>query len=766
MKHKKRVPAIVKQWLTLGLKRYHCCDESELRVVHRYNVGPVEVHILYSNEVGRYYYFIDEPELPTELIQPLEELLSEVALGKLRLSDGAEHLVEQLASRHPEIVEVTQREYPILNYYLQRSLSGYGPLYPLLKDGLIEEVAVEAPGIPVAVYHRLYSDGWMDTNIILNEDELDSLTLSIARKAGKHLSVAMPFAEGLTEEGHRVALTFSREVSRRGSSIVVRKYPEKPLTIVDLLKNNTLSPLEAAYLWMLVEAKAFLLIVGGMASGKTSMLQALATLIPPDQRIVTLEDTPELNLPHTHWDPLVTRYTYFSETAANVDLLTLAKFALRRRSDYIIIGEVRGEEARMLAQAAATGQGSMCLDYSERIMVRVAGRARLVKIGELVDRCLSLRYGCDAEVLSFDPHSRKPVWRRIRRYVKVRTTGWVEVRTLAGRMFKVTPDHPTPIVNSRGSIVVKPAYRLKPGDRILVLGQLPRGGVRRSIRANAALRDGGYKLAFRLVNGGTRGIDGLDTLLQAEPSFAEGLVEGLLDSAQRRSMDTYVFDNEHLAYLAHYALKAIGVDSVVVSDGALTKLRVVRGSRRSSTYLLDPIMAVRMSISEREEPAYDLEVEGTHLFVHGSSIITHNCTFHADGVESTLVRLSSPPISLGEAFLSLIWAILVMRRVRSKRGNTVRRLVEIAELVPPSGAKTVFAWNPETDQHMPSDAREVVERSYRLKQVARLYGWGVEEIVAELGRRELFLTALARGGSPSYLDIAKAVARFYAGRKH
>ncbi len=757
-----RVPAVVKQWITLGLKRYyHGNSGSDLKPVHRYNVGPVDVYIVYSASTGRYYYFIDEPELPEELRDPLERLLSEAALGRLRLKDGAEHLAEQLASRHPELADVAEKQYPVLTYYLQRSLSGYGPLYPLLKDSMIEEVAVEAPGIPVAVYHRLYSDGWMDTNIVLVEEELDSLALSIARKAGKHLSVAVPFAEGLTEEGHRVALTFSREVSRRGSSIVIRKYPDKPLTIVDLLKSNTLSPLEAAYLWMLVEAKAFLLIVGGMASGKTSMLQALATLIPPDQRIVTLEDTPELNLPHTHWDPLVTRYTYFSETAANVDLLALAKFALRRRSDYIIIGEVRGEEARMLAQAAATGQGSMCLEYSDRVLVKQNGNAKLIQIGELVEHCLSIGYGCNMEILSFDPLRWKPVWARIRRYVKTYTTSWVEVKTLAGRQFRVTPDHPVPVITS-GNPSVKPAYRLKPGDKILVIGRLPPTGTRRK---QAGTTGSGYRLKVELASATKRREGSIGALLASrDPQLVEGFAESILDTAQKSGPDTYNFKDMEKAYLAHYALKLLGVDSAISGNGEHVTLKILRGARNDAPFLTDVITGVRIIRLNGKEPAYDVEVDTTHLFVHGSSIVTHNCTFHADGVESTLVRLSSPPISLGESFLSLIWAILVMRRVRIRGKGTVRRLIEVAEMVPTSGARTVFAWNPETDQHLPSTAEEVVGRSYRLKQVAKLYGWSTEELAAELGKRELFLTALSRGGSPSYLDVARAVARFYARR--
>ena len=250
-------------------------------------------------------------------------------------------------------------------YHLAKAKSGYGPLYPLLTDPHIEEIAVNGPGRGVSVIHRHYPARWIGVDVELGEDEADSLAIQLARKAGRMVSLAVPIAEGLTEEGHRVAVTFSREVSRHGSSFIIRKYPEKPMTIADMIGSRILTPLMAAYLWILVEAQSFLIIIGNMGSGKTTLLQSLADLIPPYHRVVTVEDTPELRLQNPHWDPLITRPRPPGEEIEDIGLEDLLRFSLRRRAEHIIVGEVRGREARLLAQAAASGHGSLTTFHAD-----------------------------------------------------------------------------------------------------------------------------------------------------------------------------------------------------------------------------------------------------------------------------------------------------------------------------------------------------------------------------------------------------------------
>jgi len=250
-------------------------------------------------------------------------------------------------------------------YHVAKVRSGYGRLYPLVRDPHVEEIAVDGPGDRVSIIHLLKPGMWIDVDMSIPEHELDGLAIQLARKAGRLLSLATPVAEGITVEGHRVAVTLGREVSRFGSTIVLRKFPEKPITIGDLIASRVLSPLAAAYLWMLVEARGFIMILGTMGAGKTTLLQSLANLIPPHHRIVTIEDTPEIRLYHRHWDSLVTRPRIPGEEIEEITLEDLLRFALRRRADHVIVGEVRGREARLLAQAAASGHGSITTFHAD-----------------------------------------------------------------------------------------------------------------------------------------------------------------------------------------------------------------------------------------------------------------------------------------------------------------------------------------------------------------------------------------------------------------
>ncbi|MCE4624584.1 MAG: type II/IV secretion system ATPase subunit [Desulfurococcales archaeon] len=309
-------------------------EPEEWRVTGRYNVGPVK-YLVYKDDYGVPRLHIREPP------HPGVERLKELVTGH----DIPRNMIEK--------------------YHLDKARSGYGSIYPLIIDPHIEEIAVDGPHRPVAVIHKYYPGRWMNTDIVLDEEEADSLSLQLARKAGRIVSIASPYAEGLTGEGHRVAVTFRREISRFGSTAVIRKYPSRPITIADLIAAKVISPLAAAYLWILIEAQAFIVIIGNMGSGKTTLLQALAGLIPPYYRIVTIEDTPELRLPHDHWDSLIVRSKTPGGEAPEISLEDLLRFSLRRRAEYIIVGEVRGRETRLLAQAAASGHGSLTTFHAD-----------------------------------------------------------------------------------------------------------------------------------------------------------------------------------------------------------------------------------------------------------------------------------------------------------------------------------------------------------------------------------------------------------------
>jgi len=232
-----------------------------------------------------------------------------------------------------------------------------GRIEYLMRDHMIEDVSCDGPKIPIYVWHRQYES--MPTNIAYESvDELDKFVVRLSYLARRHVSVAQPIVDGTLPDGSRLNATFGSEVTKGGSSFTIRKFTADPLTIIDLITFNTISPEIGAYLWFLVENRASVLISGGVASGKTTFLNSIAMFIRPELKLVTIEDTAELNIPHENIIQSLTRTGFGAAgEASEISLFDLLKNALRQRPDYIIVGEIRGTEAYTLFQAVATGHG-------------------------------------------------------------------------------------------------------------------------------------------------------------------------------------------------------------------------------------------------------------------------------------------------------------------------------------------------------------------------------------------------------------------------
>jgi flagellar protein FlaI len=255
-----------------------------------------------------------------------------------------------------------------LVYYVIRDFVGYGKIDPLMKDHLIEDISADGVNIPIYVWHRMYES--IPTNIIFKEEtELDSFIIRMAYLSRKNISIASPMLDASLPDGSRIQLTYGNEVTRRGSTFTIRRFRVDPLTISDLIAFRTISPEMAAYLWYVIENRASVLVAGGVASGKTTMLNCLSMFIKPEMKIVSVEDTQELNLPHENWIPSVVRLGFGREDkrSGTITLFDLLKAAVRQRPDYIIVGEVRGEEAYTLFQAMATGHLGMCTLHAESV---------------------------------------------------------------------------------------------------------------------------------------------------------------------------------------------------------------------------------------------------------------------------------------------------------------------------------------------------------------------------------------------------------------
>jgi flagellar protein FlaI len=198
---------------------------------------------------------------------------------------------------------------------------------------------------------------------------LDSFVIRLAYLAGKNISIASPILDASLPEGSRIQLTYGSEITKRGSTFTIRRFKADPLTISDLIAFSTISSEMAAYLWYLIENRASVMVTGGVACGKTTTLNCLSMFIRPEMKIVSVEDTQEINLPHENWIPSVVRLGFKGDErqSGTITLFDLLKAAVRQRPDYIIVGEVRGEEAYTLFQAMATGHLGMCTIHAESV---------------------------------------------------------------------------------------------------------------------------------------------------------------------------------------------------------------------------------------------------------------------------------------------------------------------------------------------------------------------------------------------------------------
>jgi flagellar protein FlaI len=309
-------------------------------------------------------YIVIEPTLTEEekkqmdkIIEILRETL-DVNLKRITKKEEAEEYLRKAIKEVAKKYKIKLEALSKIEYYIIRDFIYFNKIDPLMHDHMIEDISCDGYGIPIYVWHREYES--IPTNIIFEEKELDSFVVRLAYIAGKHISIANPILDASLPDGSRIQLTFGKEVTKRGSTFTIRRFRADPLTVTDLIAFNTLTSEVAAWFWFIIERKVNILICGGTASGKTTTLNSLSTFIPPDSKIITIEDTPELNLPHQNWIPSVARVGFGpSGSAAEITLFDLLKAAMRQRPDYIIVGEVRGKEAYTLFQAMATGHGGL-----------------------------------------------------------------------------------------------------------------------------------------------------------------------------------------------------------------------------------------------------------------------------------------------------------------------------------------------------------------------------------------------------------------------
>ena len=252
-----------------------------------------------------------------------------------------------------------------LQYYLQRDFIGYERIDGIKHDINVEDISCDGYNSPVFVYHTEYEQ--IISNVHHGKQRLDDFVIKLAQRSGKGISKRQPQVDATLPDGSRAQLTLGKEVSDHGTNYTIRQFNDVPFTPIDLINWRTFSLEEMAFLWLCIENHKSLIFAGGTASGKTTSLNAVSLFIPSSSKIVSIEDTREVELPQRNWIASVTRPSFSDDDKGDVDEFDLLEAALRQRPEYIVMGEIRGEEGRTLFQVMSTGHTTYTTFHADSV---------------------------------------------------------------------------------------------------------------------------------------------------------------------------------------------------------------------------------------------------------------------------------------------------------------------------------------------------------------------------------------------------------------
>ena len=331
------------------------------------------VRITYDHATHEYFYQLIEPELSDpekDLLKELKERLFETL--DINTKDiSKEEARQKLRAAANDIMQdfglhLAPIEREKIHYNMYKDFLGDGLIDPIMHDKYIEDISCDGVHTPLFCFHSSYES--MKSSIAYHSaEELDSFVTKLAQRAGKYISIAEPILDATMQDGSRIQMTLGQEVTAHGSTFTIRKFKDEPITPTDLIEWHTFSPLAIAYIWLCVEAGKSAIFAGGTASGKTTALNAISLFIPPMAKIVSLEDTREVKLPHPNWIPSVTRDSFDTAGRGEINMYELLRAAMRQRPEYIIVGEVRGKECQTLFQAMSTGHVTYSTTHADSV---------------------------------------------------------------------------------------------------------------------------------------------------------------------------------------------------------------------------------------------------------------------------------------------------------------------------------------------------------------------------------------------------------------
>jgi flagellar protein FlaI len=340
-----------------------------------YPVNPpfAYIQIVYDHATHEYTYVVLEPTLTDpekELLKELKERLFETLDINTKDISKEEAAIRLRAAATDIIldfgIKLTPLQREIILYNMHKDFLGDGLIDSVMHDKYIEDISCDGVNTSLFVYHAGY-ESMKTTLSYTNAEDLDSFVTKLAQRSGKYISIAQPILDSTMQDGSRIQMTLGQEVTAHGSTFTIRKFKDEPITPTDLIEWRTFAPLSIAYIWLCVENGKSAIFAGGTASGKTTSLNAISLFIPPLSKIVSLEDTRELKLPHPNWIPSVTRDSFDTSGRGEINMYELLRAAMRQRPEYILVGEVRGKECQTLFQAMSTGHTTYSTIHADSV---------------------------------------------------------------------------------------------------------------------------------------------------------------------------------------------------------------------------------------------------------------------------------------------------------------------------------------------------------------------------------------------------------------
>lgn len=376
----------------VGIPQYHTeltgkmGDNREPNIIYPAGDG-IFTHVMVDYKDSRHYYISVEPTLTMDL----DSLVTEIETRCIELSDTLVEFdsegdkkkqllayIDQMVTLKDQPtpdpggrrfgskrknasqsakVSVTPRQLEGIKYLFVRDKLGLGVLDPLLTDPYIEDISCSGMG-QIFIEHKIFR-GLKSSITFPTIEEIDLFVLRLAEQIKKPVTFRSPIADATLPDGSRINIVYGRDISKRGSNFSIRKFSGTPLSIFDLVDFGTLNYQMLAYLSLVVGGGMNVFIAGESASGKTAMLNALTTFMSPVAKIVSIEDTPELQVPHQNWIREVVQTTKTDDSTGAVGTFDLLKAALRQRPNQIMVGEIRGPEGAIAFQAMQTGHSVM-----------------------------------------------------------------------------------------------------------------------------------------------------------------------------------------------------------------------------------------------------------------------------------------------------------------------------------------------------------------------------------------------------------------------